>query len=95
MSGSAGSVSPIVWILLALLLASGLMTLIAMTRAGIRTLWTPTERVTPRVGVFEIAPVVLLLLVSVTLTVRADPAMRYMQAAAGAIPLLTDMCGAS
>ncbi len=83
--GAEASLAPITWILLVLLMLSGLMTLIAMTRAGIRTLWTPSERIVPRVGVVEIIPIILLLLISVTLTVRAEPAMRYMQAAAGAI----------
>ena len=78
----AGSISPLGWILLALLLVSGLMTLIAMTRAGIRMLWTQHERIVPRVRIIEIAPIALLLLISVTLTVRAETAMRYMKATA-------------
>jgi len=77
-------VSPIAWALLVLLIGSGMTTLIAITRAGIRTLWTPEERNIPRVGVIELAPIAVLLLASATLTVRAEPALRYMQAAAGA-----------
>jgi multicomponent K+:H+ antiporter subunit D len=75
----------ITWTLLALLTSSGLMILIAMTRAGIRTLWTPQDRTVPRVRVIELAPVAVLLLASAALTVRAEPAMRYMQAAADAV----------
>jgi multicomponent K+:H+ antiporter subunit D len=70
------------WVLLAVLLISGLMTLIAMTRAGIRTLWAQPERSIPRVSIVEITPIAVLLLVSVTLTVQAEPAMRYMRALA-------------
>ena len=89
-AGSDAAISIVAWILLALLMVSGLMTLIAMTRAGIRTLWMTHERVVPRVGVIEIVPIALLLLFSVTLTVRAEPAMRYMRATASAIHTPTD-----
>ncbi len=88
--GADSSIAPVSWILLALLLVSGLMTLIAMTRAGIRTLWMPDERVVSRVRVVEIVPIALLLLMSVTLTVRAEPAMRYMRATASAIHTPSD-----
>jgi multicomponent K+:H+ antiporter subunit D len=70
------------WMLLAALMVSGLMTLIAMTRAGIRTLWAQPERSIPRVSFVEITPIAVLLLISVTLTVQAEPAMRYMRAMA-------------
>ncbi len=81
-----GAVAPLVgWALLALLILSGLATLIAITRAGIRTLWTPLERSVPRVRLVEIVPVAVLLLACATLTVQAGPVMRYMQAAAGAL----------
>jgi multicomponent K+:H+ antiporter subunit D len=83
--GSGAGVLPITWALLALLTGSGMMILIAMTRAGIRTLWTPQDRIVPRVRVIELAPVAVLLLASAALTVRAEPAMRYMQAAADAV----------
>ncbi len=80
--GMRAGVSTAAWALLALLILSGLMTLIAMTRAGIRTFWTPQEWSVPRVRIIELAPVAALLLACATLTVQAGPAMRYMQAAA-------------
>jgi multicomponent K+:H+ antiporter subunit D len=39
----------------------------------------------PRVRVIEIAPIVILLLATATLTVQAEPVMRYMQATANAL----------
>jgi multicomponent K+:H+ antiporter subunit D len=78
-----GALSPVAWAVLALLIVSGLATLIAMTRAGIRTLWF--ERSVPRVRVIEIAPVLVLLLACVAMTVGAGPTMAYMQDAAAAV----------
>lgn len=82
---SGGTIPLVAWMLLGVMMLSGLLTLIAMLRAGIRTLWVPQEQSAPRVGVVEIVPIVALLLVSVALTVRAEPVMRYMQATAWAL----------
>ncbi|WP_420132873.1 monovalent cation/H+ antiporter subunit D [Rhodopseudomonas sp.] len=79
---SAGGLPPLHWALLALLMLSGLTMLIALTRAGIRTLWTPTERADPRVRLVEIVPIALLLLGCASLTVQPRSAMSYMQGAA-------------
>lgn len=78
-------VPALTWTLLVLLIFSGLTTLIAMTRAGMRTLWTRGEHTVPRVRVIEITPIVILLLATATLTVQAEPVMRYMQATASAL----------
>jgi multicomponent K+:H+ antiporter subunit D len=83
--GSKAGVPLLAWALLALLIFSGLTTLVAMTRAGMRTLWTREEATVPRVRAIEIAPIVVLLLATAALTVKADPVMRYMQATAGAL----------
>jgi multicomponent K+:H+ antiporter subunit D len=80
-----GGLPAAAWTLLALLILSGLATLIAMTRAGIRAFWMPQERSVPRVRFIEITPVIFLLLACASLTAQAEPAMRYMQAAAGAV----------
>ncbi len=74
----AGAVPGIVWVLVAMLLLSGLSALIAMTRAGIRTFWAPVEQMVPRVLVIEIVPVGFLLFLSLVLTVEGGAAMRYM-----------------
>ena len=73
------------WLLLALLIFSGLAMLIAMTRAGLRTLWMPLERDVPRVRFIEITPVALLLVVCAAMTVQAETAMTYMQDTAAAL----------
>ena len=73
------------WFVVFLIILSGLSALIAMTRSGIRTFWASLEGTKPRVLVIEVAPVLLLLLATLLLTVQAGPAMRYMDATARAL----------
>ena len=73
------------WTLLALLTFSGLVSVVAMTRAGIRIFWTAEHHTVPRVRVVEMAPVAALLVTCVSLTVAAGPAMRYLHDAARAL----------
>ncbi|WP_342641086.1 monovalent cation/H+ antiporter subunit D [Rhodoligotrophos ferricapiens] len=73
------------WVLLAVLTFSGLAATIAATRAGIRTFWTPLEPTVPRVGLIEIAPIAVLLLLCVGMTIEAGPVMRYMQSTAAGL----------
>ncbi len=68
-----------VWWIVGLLILSGLAALISMTRAGIRTFWASMEGTVPRVLVMEMAPVMLLIALTLTLTVKAGPAMSYME----------------
>jgi multicomponent K+:H+ antiporter subunit D len=70
------------WLLLAVILISGLATIVAMTRAGIRTFWTFEGRELPQVRAAELGAVALLLVLCVVLTVKAGPVMRFMQATA-------------
>lgn len=81
-SGSVASVPPESWALLALVLTSGLATLVALTRAGIRVFWLPNQRAVPGVRLTELAPVAALLLACAVLTLQAGPIMQYMQATA-------------
>jgi multicomponent K+:H+ antiporter subunit D len=67
------------WLMIALMIAAGLATLIAMTRAGIDFLWTPTEDRPPKLSVIEVAPIALLLSVCLALMLFAGPVMRYME----------------
>jgi multicomponent K+:H+ antiporter subunit D len=76
------AVSAAGWILLVVLILSGLAALIAMTRAGIRAFWASPERTVPRVRLIEMAPVAGLLLLCALQTVQAGPIMRFMQATA-------------
>ncbi|CDZ37723.1 Multisubunit potassium/proton antiporter, PhaD subunit [Neorhizobium galegae bv. officinalis] len=67
-----------VWVLVFLVILSGIAALISMTRAGIRTFWSSLEGTVPRVLVIEIVPVMFLLFLTLALTVQAGPAMQYM-----------------
>jgi len=73
------------WLLLIVLILSGLAALIAMTRAGIRVFWASPDRTVPRVRVIEIAPVAFLLALCAMQAVQAGPVMRFMQATAQAL----------
>ena len=67
------------WGLVALLVLSGMASLIAMTRVGIQRFWTPQERPSPLLRRNECIPIVLLLGLCVLLSVRAEPLLRYTQ----------------
>lgn len=88
--GKGEAVMMVAWILIALLLLSGLAAVIAMARAGIRSFWLPLERTLPQVRVIEIAPIVGLLLVCAALTVQADPVMRFLVPAAESLHMPKD-----
>ena len=65
------------WILVAVVLASGLATLVALARAGVGIFWAEARSV-PRVLFVEMAPVAALLAACIGLTVAAGPVMRYL-----------------
>ncbi|MCC2979489.1 monovalent cation/H+ antiporter subunit D [Sphingomonas sp. IC4-52] len=73
------SIGAPVWWLIALIIGSGLATLIATTRAGIDLIWTPSERPPPALRLTEALPVGALLAVCLALMIFAGPAMRYME----------------
>jgi multicomponent K+:H+ antiporter subunit D len=80
-----GAVSTATWVLVALLVISGLATTIALLRSGINTFWVSFDSTLPRVRRVEVLPIVLLLGLSLTLTVLAGSAMGYMEATAEAL----------
>ncbi len=82
---TAGPIGAPAWSLLALLVLSGLASLIATARAGMRIFWASQERPVPRVQVIEMAPIAALLLMLLAMTVAAGPVMRYLQDAAHAL----------
>ena len=86
-AGAGQNVAPGVapWLLLVVLIVSGLAALIAMTRAGIRVFWAAPDRSVPRIRVIEMAPVAALLLLCAWQTVQAGPVMRFMQATADSL----------
>ena len=81
-NGVGEPVSNAAWGLLALLILSGLASLIAFSRLGIQRFWTPQERPSPLLRRFECVPIILLLGLSIALTFKAEPLLRYTQAAA-------------
>lgn len=68
-----------IWWLVALLIVSGLATLIATTRAGIDLLWTPSDKPLVPLKLAEAVPVGLLLSICLGLMIFAGPTMRYME----------------
>ena len=85
--GANDSISTLSWWLVFLIVFAGFASLISMTRAGIRTFWASIEGTVPRVLVIEIAPVMLLLGLTLAMTVQAGPVMRYMQETARILDL--------
>jgi multicomponent K+:H+ antiporter subunit D len=69
----------------AVVLLSGLLALVALSRAGSRLFWGSQGRNTGQHAAnwARLAPVVLLLVLSVAMTVGAAPVSRYTEAAAG------------
>ncbi|SFQ09307.1 multisubunit potassium/proton antiporter, PhaD subunit (TC 2.A.63.1.1) [Mesorhizobium sp. NFR06] len=80
--GTPASIPPRTWLLVALVILSGLAALLAMMRSGIGTFWAPLETVVPRVLVVEIAPVAGLLVLCLFLTVKGGAMIEYTEAAA-------------
>jgi multicomponent K+:H+ antiporter subunit D len=73
------------WILVGMLTLSGLATVIALGRAGVRIFWASSPAAALRIQAVEIAPVAALLLLCVALTIGAGPATRYLTDAAQAL----------
>ncbi|MBL8581205.1 MAG: monovalent cation/H+ antiporter subunit D, partial [Rhizobiaceae bacterium] len=65
-----------------LLLISGLVALIALSRMGIRVFWAPVEPFAPKVTVVETAPILMLITMLVGLALAAGPAMELLRATA-------------
>jgi multicomponent K+:H+ antiporter subunit D len=73
------------WVLLALLLVSGLASILALARAGARRFWVAQDRTIPSVHLVEVLPVVALVALVGVMTVGAGEAMRYLDLAADAL----------
>ncbi|QHF50372.1 monovalent cation/H+ antiporter subunit D [Pseudomonas sp. S49] len=83
--GTGAPISNAAWALLALLILTGLASLMAFSRLGIQRFWTPEERPSPLLRKLECAPIFLLLGLSIVLTFKAEPLLRYTQATAEAL----------
>jgi multicomponent K+:H+ antiporter subunit D len=73
------------WLLFGLLLLSGLMATISLSRAGIRHFWARSGRLPPRLKAIEAASVLLLLFSCILLTVCAEPVLRITSATAAGL----------
>ncbi len=78
-------ITPTAWVLIWLIIGSGLATLISLTRAGIDLIWTPAVDTPPRLSVIEVAPIGLLLATCLALMVCAGPIFLYMETTAEAL----------
>ena len=65
-----------------MLIVSGLASLIALLRLGIRYLWVPQAGPAPKLRLLECVPVALLLALCAGLLVGAGPVVRFTDAAA-------------
>lgn len=76
-----GAVAASTWLLMALVILSGLAALVAMMRTGIRTFWAPLESVVPRVLVIEVVPILALIALCFIMSVYGGSVIRYTDAA--------------
>jgi multicomponent K+:H+ antiporter subunit D len=83
--GTGAPITNAAWALLALLILTGLASLMAFSRLGIQRFWTPEERPSPLLRKLECTPIFLLLGLSIVLTFKAEPLLRYTQATADAL----------
>ncbi len=79
---SAGSLT---WVIVALMVGSGLLALVALTRVGILHFWAAHDRAAPKLLVLEGLPVAALLVVCGALAWQAGAVLRYTQATADAL----------
>ncbi|MDB5751426.1 MAG: phaD [Ramlibacter sp.] len=71
--------------LFVMLIVSGLLAALALTRVGIRHFWSPSDRQPPRVRIFESLPIALLLGSCIGMVIAGEPALRYLGATAAAL----------
>ncbi|HKS12737.1 MAG TPA: monovalent cation/H+ antiporter subunit D [Pseudomonas sp.] len=82
---TAAPLSTAGWALVALLVLSGLASLIAMGRVGIQRFWKPEERPSPVLHRYECLPIVILLGLCLALSLKAEPLLRYTQDTAASL----------
>jgi multicomponent K+:H+ antiporter subunit D len=71
-----------IWVLCGAILISGFVSIIALSRIGMRLFWSIAARETPRLRILEAAPVAAIVLLCLGLTLAADPVTRYLEHAA-------------
>lgn len=76
---AAGAPGLSTWLLIGVVLVSGLACIIALGRTGIRLFWSVEDTITPRLRITEAGPVSLLIFACIALSVWAGPAMHYLE----------------
>ena len=71
------SIGTVRWLFMGLLLLSGFLSLVALSRTGIRHLWTQPLSTMPALRALEVLPVAALLAACVALTFEAGPVMQH------------------
>lgn len=72
----------VTWIMIPLIILSGLAGIISLMRFGVRTFWATQNPIAPHLQRSEVMPITALLLVCVLLTVQAGPTMAYLERSA-------------
>lgn len=73
------------WVMLGLLIFSGLTVLLGMSRNGIRLFWAPQGRAVPYLSSVEALPVATLIGLCIALTIWSGPVMSFMERTAQAL----------
>ena len=81
-AGTENGASFSAWILSAAVIVSGLVSVIALSRIGMRLFWSIAARTTPRLRLLEAAPVATLVLLCLVLSAAADPVSRFLDSTA-------------
>jgi multicomponent K+:H+ antiporter subunit D len=81
-AGTENGASLSAWILSAAIIVSGLVSVIALSRIGMRLFWSIAARTTPRLRLLEAAPVATLVLLCLVLSAAADPVSRFLDSTA-------------
>jgi len=81
----AHSIGAAGWTFMVLLIGSGLLTLVALSRTGIRHFWTQSHAALPALPALEVLPIAALLGACLALTIGADPVMQHAGATAEAL----------
>ncbi|WP_249976795.1 monovalent cation/H+ antiporter subunit D [Vreelandella olivaria] len=79
---AATGIGVVTWIMIPLIILSGLAGIISLMRFGVRTFWATQNPVAPHLQRSEVMPITALLLVCVLLTVQAGPTMAYLDRSA-------------
>src|SRR5690606_29137756 len=67
------------WVLTAAVLATGIVSVIALTRIGMNLFWAASERTPPRLRMLEAVPLGALVVVALALGAAASPVMTYLE----------------